>query len=424
MIDIEAKVADSLRAEADQTITGQGLRNRAIARAATIRRRRRAIAVVAGVGLAAVLTAGVVAAPRLIPAGEGRNLDGVAEGRIPATPKTRGPASAPGPTTLPEITGVATAGEQPTIVGTEPGVLHFDVNVAALDARVAEVSEWVPGQGYESVAFTAGASSAPVADVFLSPSISRLNTVRTPPGDHGIGAEGTTIPLYDEGPEEPTTVHGRPGTVQKTTANGRSPLDVRPDLGLSGEWNFSKDLGPVSWVLRWQPVDGLHAVVQVRNGDRALAYAVADALRLDHAQRCVTPLRLTAVPAGATVKDCRTAVRRTPVAGRGVWVESTVTLEVPGTRPIVVSAEAKQGLHPHDAAQFKANRTVAGHPAQWRDDHPGSPDSEWWLWVPDFGTASMGIRGAAEADALLVAGGANVAADLAHPETWPHSPIG
>lgn len=398
MIDIELRVVDCLRADADRRLKVDGLRERAVARAGTIRRRRRVAGAVSGAGLVAALTAAVVAAPQLMPVG-GAPRGNLARPTVEdlSQPPPRPPSW---PTTLPGAEGVPPAAEQPSAVGGDPSVLHFDVDLAALNGMV---SDWAAGSGYERVVIPTKADQIGI-EIYIGRTASRLDAVKNSPGWILMDDKGNRRPIHDEGPRVPTTVGGRPATLQRVTAEMLST--TRSD-------------DRFSWVLRWQPVDGLYALVQVFQADKALAYAAAGAMRLDRAQRCVVPIRLTDVPAGATWTRCQTRIRRSPLPGRGVWVESSIELTQPDGDVVYVGAEdVKLPRHRHDTAQFKPNRTVAGYPAQWRHD-----DTEGWLWILNFGVASAGVRGASEAESLRLAGGMRIAADLADPETWPRNPL-
>jgi hypothetical protein len=430
VIGMEAKVAASLRADAEQLVSSAGLHEGALARAWAIRRRRQVWRTGAGTGLATVLAAGVLVAPRLLlGAGSATSL-----GPSPSTPAASAPASlpasAPGPTTLPELPGAPTAASQPGIVGTDPGVLHFDVNLAAL---AGTASQWTPHQGFEAVALTTGSGdphtyiSSPLVEIFVGPDPAKLEAGRTPPGDYVESNDGLRDLMYEEGQQQPTTVNGQPGTIQRVETMGYVVKSVhvkpsQPDAPESSATNvyFSRLRGYLTWVLRWQPREGLYAIVEARTADPALAYRAAAALRLDHAQRCTVPAHLTDVPAGTKLTGCQTLVRTAPVAGHGVWVTSSVTLQLPDrTSAVVWLDEASRTRAPIDVAQFQSNCTVAGHPAQWR-----STETPIGLWVLNFGAAEVFVSGVGKDMALRLAGGLRIAADLSHPGTWPVHPLG
>jgi hypothetical protein len=421
MIDMESRVTASLHARADQGIKVDGLRERAIARARTIRRRQRMLQAVAGAGLAVVVTAGVALAPRWAAGGSDgpTGPGGTGDAGRPAAPAVDAPPAAALATTLPAVTGVPVAGVHPGVVGTDPGVLHFDVDLAALGAAS---SDWTAGAGYEAVVLPSPAdqseSGKPSVEVYVGPDAARLEAVRTPPGPYGELPNGTRIPMYTEGAAQPTMVGDRPATLQPVDPNTADNVGASPPPG-----ELRRFVDPAgrtrNWVLRWQPVDGLHAIVQVGGDDPAKAFALAAALRLDRAQRCAVPLRLTDVAAGTRVTVCRTVLRRAPAARGGVWVLSSVTIHAPGAEPVNIWTEdAHRPRHAFDTAQFVANHTVRGQPAQWRTEDPIG------LWVINFGAAEVFVSGAGEAESLRLVTGLQIAEDMGRPETWPQRPIG
>lgn len=401
--DIESRVAATLRADADRVVQVTGLREGAIARAGGIRRRRRMLTGVVGVWLTAVIGVGIVVAPRALP-NTGAAADASGSAAVPTVGSGStgaaggaGPTSAPGPTSLPELTDVPSAARQPAAVGTDPAVLHFDVNLALLGA---EVSDWTAGKGYESVAIPDRSGGRQV-EILLGPDAAVLEEAKSPPGQVLFRGRPGQLPPSQQGPEEPTTVNGRPGTLQKVVE--------LPGTAAAG----------TSWLLRWQPMAGLHVLVQVFGDDPAPGRAAAAAIRLDHAQRCAVPVRLDRVPAGATWTQCRTSVRRSPLGARGVWVLSWLILEQPGgARMSVWVEEARRGRHPSDEAAFAADRTVAGHPAQWRTSDPKG------LWLLNFGAAEVFVEAAGLDQAVRLVEGLRVADDLARPQSWPQRAVG
>lgn len=408
MIDIEARVTESLRADAERTPSSAHLHDRAVARARTIRRRRR---VVAAAGATALAAAGLLLVPH-----PGTSQHVTVPGPSPVHTRA---ASPPGPTTLPEVTGVPTAADRPTVLGTDPAVLHFDLNLAAIGGTA---SQWTSHTTFESVQVATGsgdphnALQAPPLEVFVGSDQAKLEAGRTPPGDYVEVNDGTRYLRYDQGPRQPTTVGDLPATLQKITNDGVNRVThVPPTSTLDSDLNvnYSPTYGPTAWVLRWQPADGIWAIIELRAPDSALAYAAASALRLDHAQRCAVPGHLTDVPAGARLAACQTLVRTAPSGPHGVWLASSVTIALPDGTSAGVTLEEVRPHKPIDLAQFHPNRTVAGHPAEWFTDQPGG------LWVLQFGAAEVFVGGVPEAVALRLAGGLRIADDLAHPGTWP-----
>jgi hypothetical protein len=390
MIDIESRVADCLRSDGDQAIKVDGLHDAAISRAGSIRRRRRALGAVAGGGLAAVVAAGFVVAPwSTSGAGDSSRLTVATGGAKPPAP------TAKLPTTLPGATDSAPAAKRPASVGTDPGVLHFDVDLQALRA---DVSDWTSAAGYERLAIP-DQSGAPRVEILIGTDAGALDAAKKSPSLVEF-RDGEKAPLHDDGARVLTTVDGRQGTLQKVTAK-YTPA--------------SKEKGRFSWVLRWQPVDGLHALVQVFDADQSRAVLAAKAMRLDRAQRCATPLQLAPLPAGARQTECRTVIRRVPLPARGVWVLSSIAIQQAGGSRVSLWAEdARRGRNPQDVAAFVSNRTVGGFPAQWRREDPAG------LWVLNFGPAAeLFVTAPTEADATQLVGGLKVAPDLARPATWP-----
>lgn len=347
MTDIESRVTASLAARADQRIDVHRLREGAIARARVLRRRRRMFgtAGLAGVATVAVLLAGPLAPP-----------------------------------VAPPSLGVASALDRPQDIGTDPALLHFDVELGGLDAGSAE---WISAGGYER-AIIYDATDQQWASVYIAHTQAALDAAAPP----------------TSGQVEQTTVGGRPAALRRI------------------------QIGDITWELRWQPTDGVFAVVYVNRDDRALAVTVAEAVRLDRAQRCAVPLRLTELPVGATWTECQTRMRHAPAAGQGVWLRSGVTLrQGDGDRVLIWAEPVEPGGPP---TTFQPDRTVAGHPAQWRTaDMRG-------LWAPVFGPIDVFVGGydpdradwLTEAEAVWLAERLAVAADLTNPATWPERAVG
>jgi hypothetical protein len=405
--DFESRIADSLHARADRPIETAGLRTAALARARVIRRRQVSGAV-AGAGLAvaavAVVAAGVTAAS------PGPAADG------PAASPESDVVEVMGSTTLPGLPGVPSAAEQPAAVGTDPAALHFDVDLAAL---AATASDWHSGPGYEGVTVPI-TDDTPRVDLYIGPDAGALDAARPNPGPYVILDDGGVTRLYDEAAPEPTTVDGRPATLQEVTPryDGSGVPEGARAAGFEA-FQHGQD-GPV-WVLRWQPVAGLHVIAQ--SSDQDLVYAAAAALRVDRAQRCAVPLRLSAAPAGAEWTECRTMLRHDPAGEDLAWALSSLTLSRTGGDPIVVYAEdAEQAGHPADTELIVPNRTVAGYPAWWSEESPAG------LYVPAFGPAgnqaAVFVAGTDEALAVWLVEHLRVAGELDRPDTWPGIPVG
>jgi hypothetical protein len=383
----ESTVVAALRADRDRPVRTDGLLGGALTRARTIRRRRRLLGAAAGAGLVIALVAGLVAVHGLVRAGSAAPP---AVGADPPIEQAVPPAPPGEATNLPEAVGRPGAADRPDAVGTDPSLFHFDLRLSALD--VAAATWWISAPGYEGVTVRHDSVGAPYAEVLMGREADRLDEVAAVATVFTSGRG-----LYSDAPE-PTTVGGRPATLTRTDAMGDTS----------------------HWTLRWAPVDGLFARVQVfRATDRSAVYEVAGALRLDVAQRCAVPLRIAAPPRDGTWTACDTAIRSAPHRTRGVWIHSLVTFATPGGRTVSVWAEEDMPRAGLDTSQFEANVHVAGHPAQWSTDDPRG------LWVPGFGPiGELGILGASKAESIRVAAGVTVVGDLADPRTWPGAPIG
>lgn len=386
MIDIESRLVESLHADATAgpPVDTASLRAGAIARARTIRTRRRALGAFAVAGLVAVIGGGAVAAIR--PDSGGQVWDSAGRG-----------------TTLPPAVDAPPAGERPDAVGTDPAVLHFDVDFAALGKVIPGVvaSEWFSTKGYETVQITGASWSDTKVQVSIAPGEDVFERVRT---RDWVGRRlRPQRPVHVDDPVEPTVKVLRFRTTPKS--------------GLAD--GASDGAEKANWDVVWQLPNGLHVSVKVFDVDRALALTVADTVRFDRAQRCAVPLRLADLPAGATWTGCRSAVRHQPVAERGVWRFSQILLGLPAGGQVSVWAEEDRKVwYPTHVPEFTPNRTVAGRPAQWMPSRgPG-------LWLLGYGPAELFVSGVAEPDAVRLVEGLELADDLARPESWPHRPVG
>jgi hypothetical protein len=312
---------------------------------------------------------------------------------IGADPPVEPPAPPPrrsGPTTLPGAVGASGAVDSPTAVGTDAGVIHFDLDLNALD--VAATSEWTSAPGYEGV-LVRSRNGRPQIEVLLGREPGRLDEVA-----------GASMSVAE--PRQP-----RPDPPTATTVDGRAATLVRYG------WAHKREAS--RWVLRWQPVDGLYAQVLVFQPEPAAANLAARALRLDVAQRCAVPLRVDAAPAGAPLTTCMTALRREPTPTRGIWMHSMLTFTTASGGDIGVWAEEDLTRGGKDSSQFVPNLTVAGRPAQWRTADPRG------LWLLGFEPAGeLFISGASKEESIRVAAGVSVVGDLADPLTWPEMPVG
>jgi hypothetical protein len=313
MTDIESRVRDVLAQRAQRPVEVERLRTNAVRRARTIHRRR----VAAGAVAAIVAVAGVAGLVRL-------------------------PGAARPETSLPLETAAVSGG-----IGTDPALLHFDLDLSAFNGR-ASSTEWISGMGYEAAhVYENDADNRRWVDVALTPT----DSARTTRLDAQLAS-----PLTDGGRK--LFVATRPARLQQVTY-----------------------LGNPAWLLRWQPARDVFGTVIVTGQEEQLAARVARAVRLDRVQRCVMPLRLTELPAGTIWQECQTRVRSTSPG----WIYSGLTLAQTTGKPIFIWADGRR--EPGHAASFKADQTVDGYPAQWLTG--GSSGTG--LWIPDFGDIDLFI---------------------------------
>jgi hypothetical protein len=406
--DLETRIAESMRARADTAAPTGGMHEQVLRRATGLRRRRRVFGGMTGAAAVAVAVAGVAAGPGFLPRADGESKPAAV---TPARETPTKPARSPGPTTLPELTGVAPAADDPAVVGTDPLALHFDVYLASFNATA---SVWTSAPGYEAFTTPYGADGEFIeAMIGRDPAV--LDAKRDPPGTTFYLADGTMVPSFTEVPAGTVAVNGRTATLYQVV--GKEGAETEPPRGMVSGLMRRGDTP--AWVLRWQPVDGLHAIVQVYGYGRGVAEAVAGALRLDHAQRCATPLRLATPPAGGTLRLCRTSVRQTPSGTAGVWLSSSLEFALPSGTTARVSTEAKPERVAHDLAQFHPRHTINGARAAWLDAEPRG------LWLLEYGPApaEVFVAGLSEAESVQVVTGLSFSPDLTTAASWPLNPL-
>jgi hypothetical protein len=397
MSDIEVKIAEALRARPDEPVHMDSLRARAIAKSRRTRMTRRAAAGV-GVGLAFAVTAAVVAIPRIVlPHPSTSGVAGLQTG----TPKMS--ERHQGPTTMPGVNAEPTALEDPTRVGADRGLLHFDVDLAALQATSVE---WTSGPGYERVDLGTGTGNNTeyhAVTLVIGGSDAVINRGFAESDD----GQGSVPPSrLAQGTPEAVTIGGQPGTLQ-------SMGEPQRDRGTGMQFYVP---GRGYWLLRWQPVAGLQAELRVNKDDRQRALATAAALYFDRVQRCLSPVRLTSLPATAVVSRCDTALTRNAATGALAWSSSYVWIQpAPAAKTVTFYLSPVTQRVAHDLAQFNTNATVAGHPASWRTEDPAG------LWILKFGsyetfTAGQGLT---KQQAVQYTQGLIATGDPARPDTWP-----
>ncbi len=349
MSDIETRLVASLTARVDRAVEIDGLAQGAVARAGRIRGRRRVVGAAAAVVL---LVSGLLGVHTLLP----ERKD----------------------TTLPVALGIPSAASRPEGIGTDPGLLHFDIDLDGF--KEPAYTDWLSGEDYEGVSVYAADNSL-LAAVYLAPSATDLKRALRPLNSGAVD----------------------------TSVGGRAAKAGTFDVGVQGLQYTD---------LRWEPRDGIFAAVWAP--DVASAVRAFGAVRLDRAQRCVTPLRLAALPEGARWTACETVVRAGQVPGGHVWRRSELTVLQPGGERVRLWAAAE-----HDVAEFEPDRVVAGHRAQWVTEGMRG------MWIPEFGPVSLFVgEGNAfhadllsEEEAVWYAERLQVTEDLTNLGAWPTAAV-
>jgi len=387
--DLEEALVETLRPRGDGPVDVTALRRAAVGQARSIRRRR---LVTAGASLAAVtLVLGLIPLVRggLPGGGSGGSVGG------PGIDVRKGSMTLP----LADAPGAA---EKPAAVGTDPAVLHFDVDVTGM---LATGATWSAGDGVESVRLWTSDFDHYNHEYRLATDPARLSS--TPPPNAGRAAETRQV-----------SVGGRSATA-RFWPDDRS-VNKKPDVP--------------TWSVDWQPVDGLWASVRLFTADVDEAVRAAEAMVLTRSQRCVAPLRLDPSLTGYKQVSCGVDFGHI-----FAWAASDTTLERPdGVRFDIAIGHLTLG----DDKPFTPNRMVGNRPAMVTTEGgltmiyvPITKDIN--LMVRPYkpaaysqspGTSSDGhtfIEGPAGlTDDELVAFAAEiiVGPDLTDPDTWPARP--
>ncbi|SCG52357.1 hypothetical protein [Micromonospora coxensis] len=344
MTDLDERITSTLREHAEGAVDSHRLLRDSVARGRRRRLRRR---VVTATALALVGVLGVAT---------------VQLGEVPS--RSAWTAAPPVP---PPVVGVPGALADPTLVGTDPNLLHFGVDPAR-----ARLLTWRTGGGVEGGRLDLGGDRIVAVDLSTDAAAVERSV-----------HEGMTYP------DTPATAAGFDGRVQRVPSTGPG--------------------GQPGWLLRWQPVPGLYARVHtVADDDGGLREAVA-ALRLDEARRCATPLRLTTLPPDASLAGCEVSVIGFPDA-----LDVLLTVARPGDQRLDVWLEYHREV---PSGRTEGNRTI-GDRAGYVPPQGGELEL---LGVDKASvTARFGWpnRGFTEADAAVVLGGARLADDLSRPSTW------
>jgi hypothetical protein len=419
--DIESVLRDAVRDLASQARPAYGLAAAAIRRQRRIRLRRRI-----GGSLAALVAAAVIATPYVVLRASATTALTPSPSASPSATPSRYPRST-GPTTLPEASGVPGAADRSELVGTDPGVLHFDVQLSVLPGLT--IAGWSTRPGLETMTASYNGKRFTPLSVYLSPDERRLDE------EGPAGAEKRRQEMIAQHPElgnaiEPaveadlrqeTSVLGRPATLERYPG--------REHWTPPGEPAQPDD--PPTWTLRWQPVDGLWALVIVEDETDVVLRKVAETLRLDRAQYCAQPLVATTLPSGTRLYSCSTNIRFDDYgqyAGLGKWWYSGFEVVNAGGGTLMARLEPKPPTRsmggPKDV--FRPNRTVGRYPAMWTVQGRGYGE----LRIDDYeGKFDLRLAidtrtsGFTEAEVLAMAEGLRVVGDLNDPATWPTRPV-
>ncbi len=334
------------------------------------RRRRRAWQVSAGAAVAVLVLLGTVAAlPGLARTGSlGTGPGGGVAGSADPTPgwssRTALPLGRP-----PAAAAARPASVDPTVVGADPGLLHFDLPASAVSGSVT-TAQWTSIDGLERLILQAepiASGAKAVAAPGLQIQVSREKDALDPIG----------------GPTHQVRVGTRTGTLASDQGGGR---------------------------LRWQPVDGVWAELQAAGTDAQLIH-LAGAVTFDHVLRCAVPFRLTWVPAGSTLEACSM-----------VFDDHG---EATGSATVRIGAGAVTVAVGPGASVRAPTTTINGRPATVRS-YPGDGGNVVLQIDVDFGDHVVELLAEGGHDEATVRHLAEGYRDVAgtDPAAWPVSPLG
>ncbi|MFG1775679.1 hypothetical protein ACGFIR_20420 [Micromonospora sp. NPDC049051] len=265
----------------------------------------------------------------------------------------------------PRLDDVPGAAARPDLVGTDPQVLHFGVDPAR-----ARYLGWYVGFGVESVRVDVG-GGRPV-NVALARSAAALR---------GHAIEGLPVPI----------------------------TGMTPETAFDGADRPHRKGGTSVWVRLWQPAPGLYARAAVSASTAEEIEVAVGALRWGEARRCGAPLRLTTLPAGARLDQCTADAGSFPAT-----LHLSLVVYGPGETQTSVTFYYARSMV---TGRTAGNRTIGGRAAYL---YPQGDQLE-LLGIPkahlivDFSWSRGGFT---EADAAVLLGGAQVAADPGDPQTW------
>ncbi|MCN0180180.1 hypothetical protein [Salinispora arenicola] len=346
--DLDQRLAATLKWHAGGEVDLAPIVEQARRRGRRLRRRRRGL--IAG-GVAAACAA-LVAVVLVIPT-TGHAPDGAI---IPATALA-----------LPDAPGQPGAIMRPEVVGADPGMLHFTTDTLV---GGAESATWSAGRGAESVEFRGPTGHARFV---LARSVAMLDALQ-----QTLSSAGRPQPPTD------VRVGGRPGLAWFDPSGGRK-----------------------LWFVRWQPVTGLWAQLDIYATTRDEATDTASRVRFDGAHRCVVPFRLQSLPPGGRLLECSVTLSRSE---QGLLAEGSLVVGDETGRWLTVRARPAPGY------AARTGELVAGH---YRARRQGSDVLEMFVkpCVVEAFLKGWG-NGYTESDGLTVLSGYRPARDLDEPGTW------
>ncbi|RAK27150.1 hypothetical protein B0I29_12437 [Actinoplanes lutulentus] len=201
-------------------------------------------------------------------------------------------------------------------------------------------------------------------------------------GRFALGRDAATLDAL----QQTLTSSGQPGQPSHVVVSGR-PGTATMDPGIAG----SPDL----WILRWQPVDGIWARLDLYATDSDALTAAANGVLFDSSLRCAVPFRLAVLPAGSQVEQCSVDLSRDESE---TFAEGSLVVGDEQGRWLTVRAQRAEQL----GGRLSATVTAGSHKARWQ----GADILESWVepCAVEIFLKGKG-QGYAASDALEVLGG-------------------
>ncbi|MEO3779937.1 hypothetical protein ABGB16_24505 [Micromonospora sp. B11E3] len=343
--DLDQRLAVTLDAHAGADVDPAPIVAQAVLRGRRLRRRRRGLVTACVAAAFAVLAAAFM----VIPLGQ--------------TPRQAG-------LLLPASSNEPGAAERPDLVGADPAVVHFTADTLVSGARHAT---WTTGRGVESVEFQGG----------------------TRPARFVLAGSAATL----DGVRQTLSSSGRP----------QPPADVRVGEQPGNAWVDPAPTGRSGlWFVRWQPVDGLWARLEIYADNRNEAVSAAGRVRFDGARRCAVPFRLQSLPAGARLLECSVQLS---MDRPDAFAEGSLVVGDSSGRWLTVRAQRPAVDIGADAGDLTAG--------PYRVRRQGSDVLEMWVKPCQVELFLDGRgHGYADLDGLTVLGGYRPATTITDPDTW------